>query len=212
MNRNGTGFHPFAGLVDSIRPASEKIGRVCAIFAVGMYERLDRIAENTGDRTRTWRRVEHLIYTGIGTKVLEVPVGQTWTLKLITTLAASSVNIRSGGRLMLCVNFGTPGAFGPDAVITAGPGASIEISTNQAGEYTLHIEVTQRHNPAPGVSGEQHPAGIRTNAMALAIEQHFPGVLDVDGDPYDTGARQAPGTYGAGTHPPVQETRGDVGN
>ena len=197
--------------IDSVRPVSQKIGKVCAIFAAGVYERLDRIAENTGERTRLDSFPIPLTFAAGETKQIEVPVGTSYRLRLISSDAVNVVTIRSGGQTMLVKFFANADSFDAGGVvITRGPGAAIEITASQAGGLTFHVERTSRDDALPGVSGDRHPDGIRTNAMALAIDQHFPGVLDLDGDPYDIGARRASGTYGAGEHAPVYETRGDV--
>lgn len=112
------------------------------------------------------------------TKVRDVPVGESWRLCLLAVGAATTITIRSGGVLRYVKTFAGPDTVGPDAMIAVGSGAPLEINSTGAAEVTMHLAILERNEPRPGIGGERSPAGIHTNAMDLAIQQHFPGLMD----------------------------------
>lgn len=163
---------------DRFRPALTGVARISATFATATLERLDRIAEALETDTRTRTRIDPLIFTGAGTKTLEVPVGENWRLKLLAVSAAMTVTIRSGGVLRFTSAIGQANTLGPDCQLSAGPGAPIDITATAAGEVTLHTEVTEPAHPTRARNtGDKLPAGLPSNSVALEIERHFPDTV-----------------------------------
>lgn len=178
MKNNGLMSNPVERWVETLKPHGRRLGTVCALFAANIYERLDTIAMNTGSNTLKRRYVDTMTFDAPGSKEREVPIGQCYTLALLAVSAPTTVSIRSGGRLMYIKTFAAADTVGPDAMISGGSGTPFTVISSAAVEVTMHLDITQRDNPVPGNSGERGPSGIHTNAMELAIEQHFPGMLD----------------------------------
>lgn len=183
------------GYLDGIRPHVRNVGHVMAAYACDSLALLRQIADNTGSRTKTRRYVDPLNFAGGDTKTREVQVGQIHRLTLLAVSAATTITIRSGGRLVYVKAFAGADTIGPDAQITAGPGSSYDITSLNAAEVTLHLAITQRDDPRPGVSGERLPVGIHTNHMDLALAQHFPDLLP---NPDASVAHPAGTIHGAG--------------
>lgn len=164
---------------DQLRPAIHGGVRACAIFAQGCLERLDYICDQLTDST-PHRYVEQMNFTGAGTRQIEVPIGEQWTLALIAVNIASSttVVIRSGGFLRYARVFPTSDTDGPNSQLSAGPGAPIEVTVSAAAEVALHINIFEHDEPqhARG-AGERLPVGLPSNSVGTEIERHFPGIL-----------------------------------
>lgn len=166
------------GYAEQFRPAVRGFARTCNVFALAVLQRMDTIITLLGNDVRVRRYVEPLVFTGAGTKELEVPIGDEWKLSLLSVSAAATITIRSGGTLRFVKTFAGPDTIGPDASISAGPGAPISITSTGAAEVTLHITVTDsvRSQSARG-AGEVRPPGLPSNSVGTEIERHWPGIL-----------------------------------
>lgn len=169
------------GYTARLRPALQGAARVTAIFATAILQRLDVIADALEADTHVRRLVQPMLFAGGDTKTLEVPPGERWTLALIAvncTAPPATVTLRSGGMLRYIRAFATSDTDGPNAMLSAGPGAPLEVSSTTAAEVTLHIDVLERGHPLNARNaGDRLPVGLSSNSVALEIGRHFPDAI-----------------------------------
>lgn len=176
MNGNGLS-NPFRGYLETMRPHAHNLGRVAAAFGCQTIDLLAEIARNTGSHVKTRRYVDPMNFAGGDTKTRDVGVGETQRMAMLAVSAATTVTIRSGGRLMYVKTFTAADTIGPDAQVTAGPGSSWDITSSGPAEITVHLRISRHDDAQYGHSGERPPSGIHTNAMDLALRQHFPDLF-----------------------------------
>jgi hypothetical protein len=165
--------NPLQGFVDQFRPGLRNAAEGCTLFARAVLERLDDIRDGVTDDTRRRSNVLPLVYTGAQTKDIEVPIGEGWMLSLLAVSAAATITIRSGGTLRYIKTFAGADTIGPDALITAGPGTPLQVTSSGAAEVTMHITVVEREDTRPTRgAGDTEGVGLSRDT-GVAIGRHF---------------------------------------
>jgi hypothetical protein len=151
----------FEGMVDPLverfRPHALTIGDRCNMFATGVIERLDRIAESVQGDDTVFQRVRRSAVGAGATPVIvaEVPANQDWLLESIaaTGVALGDIVLRDGGGVLLwaaSAGASTSGAWGGNGLIIAG-GSQVRYERAVAGRDNIAAGI---RNPTPDRTDE----------------------------------------------------------
>lgn len=164
----------FEGMIDPIiercRPHALTLRDQATMFATGVIERLDRIADAvTTDDIYTVRRP----VVGTATPVtIEVPANDEWILESViartTPAAAATLDIRDqgGGALRFAVDIPATGGYTSNFSPLRFMGGSILVATlSQPGEFRLVFAIDRLRSARPNLAaGVRNPTPDRTDA------------------------------------------------
>jgi hypothetical protein len=174
----------FEGMVDPLverfRPHALTIGDRCNMFATGVIERLDRIAESVQGDDTVFQRVRRSAVGAGATPVIvaEVPANQDWLLESIaaTGVALGDIVLRDGGGVLLwaaSAGASTSGAWGGNGLIIAG-GSQVFITAAANAQLSFQFRyeraVAGRDNIAAGI---RNPTPDRTDEADDETQRHM---------------------------------------